>query len=719
VGIIQRRADPQNGKGKRRVILSGVVSYSADGNVGIITIDSPPVNVLSAAVRRGVQEAVIRGLADDSVAALVLICAGRTFIAGADITEFDRPPENPWLDEVIDVIEGGAKPVVAAIHGTALGGGLETALGCHYRVAVASARCGLPEVSLGLVPGAGGTQRLPRLIGPEAALEMIASGVPVKASEALALGLIDAIVDGDLRDGAVAFARELAAAGKGPRPIRDMSEKLAGVDPAIFDAARAAYGKKRRGFDSPQRAIDCVEIATQTDIDAGLAREREIFQACLDSDQSRAQRHIFFAERAASKIPDIPNDTPVAEIRSAAVIGAGTMGGGIAMNFANAGIPVHIMDATQDGLDRGLATIAKNYASGVKKGRMTQAQMDATMALIRPTLAYGDLADADMVIEAVFEEMDIKKEVFRELDAVCKAGAILATNTSTLDINEIANSISRPEQVIGLHFFSPANIMRLLEIVRGEKTAKGVIVTAFALCKVIRKVGVLVGVCDGFVGNRMVHPYIREALFLLEEGATPAQVDRAIYDFGMAMGPHAMSDLAGLDVGWRIRKRQAATRPACERYCAIADKICEGGHYGQKTGRGFYLYDPETRASRPDPEVEALCIAEAERNGIARREISDTEIVERCIYALINEGARILEEGIALRASDIDVIYVNGYGFPAFRGGPMHYADTVGVAEVYKRVCAFHGEHGTLWEPAPLLKRLAESGRSFSDPSSE
>lgn len=694
--------------------MTDVVSYSTDGNVGIITVDSPPVNALSLAVRAGILSAVQAGIADDSVTALVLICAGRTFIAGADITEFDRPPESPWLDEVIDVIEGGPKPVIAAIHGTALGGGLETALACHYRVAVASAKCGLPEVSLGIVPGAGGTQRLPRLIGPEPALEMIASGVPIKADRALALGLLDAIVEGDLLPGALAFARDLVDQGKGPRRIREMTEKIQNVDGTLFDSVRRTYEKKRRGFDAPQRAIDCVEIATQTDIDAGLAKERDIFNACLQSNQSKAQRHIFFAERMASKIPDVPKDTPVRTIASAAVIGAGTMGGGIAMNFANVGIPVRLMDATQEGLDKGLAIIAKNYASGVKKGRMTQAQMDATMALIQPTLSYADLGDVDIVIEAVFEEMEIKKAVFRELDAVCKKEAVLATNTSTLDIDEIAASISRPEQIIGLHFFSPANVMRLLEIVRGAKTAKEVIATALALSKTIRKVGVLVGVCDGFVGNRMVHPYIREALFLLEEGATPAQVDQAIYDFGMAMGPHAMSDLAGLDVGWRIRKRQAASRPAEERYCAIADMICEKGNYGQKTGRGFYIYDPATRAATPDPEVEALCVAESTRNGIARREISDEEIVERCIYALINEGAQLLEEGIALRASDIDVIYVNGYGFPAFHGGPMHYADTVGLATVYARVCAFHEAHGDLWKPAPLLKKLAESGQSFS-----
>lgn len=693
--------------------MSAVVSYRAEGNVGVITIDSPPVNALSAAVRQGILDALYLGLGDAAAESLVLICAGRTFIAGADITEFDKPPENPWLDEVIAAFEASPKPIVAAIHGTALGGGLETALGCHYRVAVASARCGLPEVTLGIVPGAGGTQRLPRLIGPEPALEIIASGVPVAAPRALELGLLDAIVEGDLLAGAVAYARGLGAVAKPLRRVRDRTDKLSGLDPGLFDVARGLYAKKQRGFNAPQRAIECVEIATQMDIEEGLKRERAIFDLCLRSDQSAAQRHIFFAERAAGKIPDVPKDTPVLAIKSAAVIGAGTMGGGIAMNFANAGIPVFLMDAAQAGLDKGLAVIAKNYASGVRKGRMTQEKMDATMALITPTLAYGDLSEVDIVIEAVFEEMEIKRAVFQELDAVCKPAAILATNTSTLDVNEIASTVSRPEQVIGLHFFSPANIMKLLEIVRGDKTSKEVIATSFALSKAIRKVGVLVGVCDGFVGNRMVHPYIREALFLLEEGATPQQVDNAIYNFGMAMGPHAMSDLAGLDVGWRIRKRQAATRPPEERYCDIADKICEQGHYGQKTGRGFYIYDPATRQASPDPEVEALCAAESARKGIVRRAITDEEIVERCIYALVNEGARILEEGIALRSSDIDVIYVYGYGFPAYRGGPMHYADAIGVDKVYARVCAFHEEYGILWEPAPLLKRLAESGGTF------
>lgn len=688
-----------------------MVKYSRQDNVGVITVDNPPVNALSLGVRKGILACLDEGLHDAEADALVLICAGRTFIAGADITEFSTGIKDPFLDVVIAGLEDSVKPVIAAIHGTALGGGLETALGCHYRVAVASAKCGLPEVTLGIIPGAGGTQRLPRLIGAEAAVRIIASGVPIGAAEAVELGLLDAVVEGDLLEGAVAFAKDVAAEDRGTRRVRDLS--VPECAPEVFENIRAEFAKIRRGFEAPQRAIDAVEAATKTNIEEGLEKERELFLECMMSEQSAAQRHIFFAERLASKIPDVPADTPSQKIKTAAVIGAGTMGGGIAMNFANAGIPVFVIESTQEALDKGLSTVRKNYESGVKKGRMTQENFEKTMAIITPTLDYGDLKDVDIVIEAVFEEMGVKKEVFGKLEAVCKPEAILATNTSTLDVNEIAATVSRPEKVIGLHFFSPANIMKLLEIVRGEKTSTETIATSFALAKTIRKVAVLVGVCDGFVGNRMVHPYIREALFLLEEGAVPAQVDKAIADFGVAMGPFAMSDLAGLDIGWRIRKRQAATRPEDERYSAIADKICEMGRYGQKTGAGFYTYEAGSRAATPDPEIDALCIAESGAVGIERHDISDEEIVERCIYALINEGARILEEGIALRSSDIDVIYIYGYGFPVYRGGPMHYADTVGVKKVYEKVCEFHEKHGKLWEPAPLLKQLAESGGRF------
>ncbi|GMU92710.1 MAG: crotonase [Candidatus Hydrogenedentota bacterium] len=695
--------------------MAELVSYSRRGPVGFITVDNPPVNALSAGVRKGIVECLDKGLCDADAKALVLICAGRTFIAGADITEFGRPLEDPDLNAVITALENSTKPVIAAIHGTALGGGLETALGCHYRCAAPSAQVGFPEVKLGIVPGAGGTQRLPRLAGVQAALELIPSGDPIPALRAMELGIIDEIIDEKL-EGAGMYAETVAAEKRPLRKIRDMDDKLAGArsDPAIFEQARKALAKTKRGFEAPQRCVDCVEAAATLPFDQGLERERQIFVECLMSEQSAAQRHLFFAERQVSKIPDVPKDTPVKKIEKAAVIGAGTMGGGIAMNFANAGIPVCLMDATKEALDRGLDTIRRNYAATVSKGRLTQESMNKRMGLIRPVLTFDEIGDADIVIEAVFEEMDIKKDVFGKLDRYCSSDAILATNTSTLDVNEIADSTSRPESVIGTHFFSPANVMKLLEIVRGAKTSKEVIASTMALAKTIKKVGVLVGVCDGFVGNRMIHGYIREALFLLEEGALPQQVDKVLYEFGMPMGPFQMSDLAGLDVGWRIRKRQAATRPMDERYSAVADKLCERGRFGQKTGAGFYRYEGGDRTPIPDPEVEALILAESKEKGITRRDITDQEILERCVYPLINEGARILEEGIALRSSDIDVIYIYGYGFPVYRGGPMFYADTVGLDKVYRRVCEFHKQHGKLWEPAPLLERLAREGKSFT-----
>lgn len=695
--------------------MSQFVSYTRRGTIGFITVDNPPVNALSVGVRRGIVHCLNEGVDDAEAKALVLICAGRTFIAGADITEFGRPLEDPDLNAVIAALEDCPKPVIAAIHGTALGGGLETALGCHYRCAAPSAQVGLPEVKLGIIPGAGGTQRLPRVAGVKAALEMITSGEPIPAEKARALGILDEVIDEKL-EGAAAFAERIVAEGRPLRRIRDLSDKLeeAKASPGMFDEFRRGLAQTKRGFEAPQRGVDAVEAAVNLPFDQGLEREREIFGECLFSTQSFAQRHIFFAERQVSKIPDIPKDQSTLPIRSAAVIGAGTMGGGIAMNFANAGIPVLLMDSTQELLDKGLGVIRKNYAGTVAKGKLSQEKMDQRMGLIKPVLNYDELREVDIVVEAVFEEMDIKKEVFRKLDAMCKPGAILATNTSTLDVNEIAAVTSRPEKVIGLHFFSPANVMKLLEIVRAAKTSKETLATALALSKTIKKVGVVVGVCDGFVGNRMIHGYIREAMFLLEEGALPHQVDKAIYDFGFPMGPFQMSDLAGLDVGWRIRKRQAATRPKDERYSAIGDKLCEQGRFGQKTGAGFYKYEAGNRTPMPDPEVEALIVAESKALGMPRRAISDEEIVKRCIYPLINEGARILEEGIAIRASDIDIIYIYGYGFPVYRGGPMFYADTIGVENVYKDICAFHDQHGKLWEPAPLLARMAKEGKSFT-----
>ncbi|MBM3289410.1 MAG: 3-hydroxyacyl-CoA dehydrogenase [Candidatus Hydrogenedentes bacterium] len=690
-------------------------SYSRRGAVGFITVDNPPVNALSIGVRKGIVECLTEAAADAEAKAVVLICAGRTFIAGADITEFNRPLEEPDLNAVIAALEDCPKPVIAAIHGTALGGGLETALGCHYRCAAPSAQVGLPEVKLGIIPGAGGTQRLPRVAGVKAALEIITSGDPIPAAKAHALGIVDEVIDEKL-DGAAAFAEKVIAEGRPCLRIRDLDDRLADAksNPGMFDEFRKAVAQSKRGFEAPQHGINAVEAAVNLPFDKGLEREREIFGEALFSTQSFAQRHIFFAERQVTKIPDIPKDQATLPIKSAAVIGAGTMGGGIAMNFANAGIPVVLIDSTQELLDKGLGIIKKNYAGTVAKGKLTQEKMDQRMGLITPALGYDTIKNVDIVVEAVFEEMDIKREVFKKLDAACKPEAILATNTSTLDVNEIASSTSRPEKVIGLHFFSPANVMKLLEIVRAAKTSKETLATALALAKTIKKVGVVVGVCDGFVGNRMVAGYVREAMFLLEEGATPQQVDKALYDFGFPMGPLQMSDLAGLDIGWRIRKRQAATRPKDERYCEIGDKLCEQGRYGQKTGAGFYKYEPGNRTPIPDPEVEALCVAESKAKGIARRAISDEEIVKRCVYPLINEGARILDEGIALRAGDIDIIYIYGYGFPVFRGGPMFCADSAGIDAVYKDICAFHAEHGKLWEPAPLLERMAKEGKTFT-----
>ena len=607
--------------------------------------------------------------------------------------------------------------VVAALHGTALGGGLEVALGCHYRCAVGSAQVGFPEVKLGLLPGAGGTQRLPRLIGVEPALPIIAGGDPLPASKAQALGIIDEIVAGDLRDGAVAFAARLVAERRPLRKISASDGKVltARSTPGLFDAFRGSIERQARGYFAPFRCVEAVRAAVTLPFAEGLRRERELFLECMQSPQSRAQIHAFFAEREVTKIPDVPKETPTQPIMTAAVIGAGTMGGGIAMNFANAGIPVQVVEAAQTALDRGIEVIRNNYAATVEKGRLTQADMDRRLALIHGTLAWDAVADADIVIEAVFEEMGVKKEVFARLDRICKPSAILATNTSTLDVDEIATATARPEKVIGTHFFSPANVMRLLEVVRGAKSSKETIATVAELARRIRKVWVLAGNCDGFIGNRMLAGYLREAAFLVEEGASPEQVDKVIYDFGFPMGPFAMSDLAGLDVGWRIRKGKAATRPTTQRYSPVADRLCERGRFGQKTGAGWFRYAPGSRTPRPDPEVEALIVASARAQGIERRAVSDDEILERCIYPLINEGARILEEGIALRPSDIDIIYIYGYGFPPYRGGPMYYADTLGLKRVYDDIAAYHRAHGEFWQPAPLLTRLAEEGKGFRD----
>ncbi len=699
--------------------MNDLVQLTKDDSIAIITINNPPVNALSPGVPEGIAAAIEQIGKDESVKAAVLIGGGKTFVAGADIKEFGKITSGKSgggleLPSLLLKIEDSSKPVVMAIHGSAFGGGLELAMSGHYRVAAPAAQVGQPEVKLGIIPGAAGTQRLPRLAGAAKAVEMCADGNPIKAADALNAGIIDRLIEGDLLTGAVAFAREVA--DKPVRKTRERNDKLGSAEQsaAIFAAARESARKKQRGMIAPLAAIDAVEAATKLPFDEGCKLERKLFMDCLFSDQSKALIHVFFGEREVAKIPDIPKETALIPVNSAAVVGAGTMGGGIAMVLANAGIPVLLKEADQPALDKGLANIKKNYATSVQRGRFTQAFVDERLKLIQPTLSYDSFANADLVVEAVFEGMALKKVVFAELDRVCKPGAILASNTSTLNIDEIASSTSRPQSVIGTHFFSPANVMRLLEIVRGKASSKEIIATCMQLSKKIGKIGVLVGNCRGFVGNRMFHPYVRESVFLLEEGASVEGIDSAMYDFGMAMGPLAVGDLAGLDVGWRIRKEYRHLEKPGIRQAFAGDKLCEMGRYGQKTGAGWYKYD-ENRKANTDPEVAALVRKWSAEAGIPQRQISKEEIVDRCVYALVNEGARILEEGFALRAVDIDIIYLNGYGFPAHRGGPMWYADTVGLKKVCDRIEEFHKQHGELWEPAPLLKRLAEEGKKFAD----
>ncbi len=689
--------------------MSDVISYRVDGDVAVITVDNPPVNALSQAVRAGIKDGVERAAADDAVKAVALVCAGRTFIAGADITEFGKPPKEPGLREVNIVQEKCPKPIVAGIFGTALGGGLETALACHYRVAIPSAKVGLPEVKLGILPGAGGTQRLPRLVGVEKAIDMICSGDPVGAEQAYELGIVDRVVSGDLTAETIRIAHELAASHEPLIPVSERNDRVRGVSETVFEKGRATWAKKKRGFIAPQHCISAIQGAAELPFEEGMKRERELFEELLHSDQSKAQRHFFFAERQANKIPDVPKETPKRDIQKAAILGAGTMGGGIAMNFANAGIPVTIVEQKQEALDRGLGVIRRNYEGSAKRGRLTMAQVEERMALLTPSLKIEDVADADIVIEAVFENMAVKKEVFGKLDQLCKPGAILATNTSTLDVDEIAATTSRPQDVIGLHFFSPANVMRLLEEVRGKATANDVIATCMDLAKKIGKVPVLVGVCHGFVGNRMLHAYFDQAFALLYEGAQPEQVDKALYDFGLAMGPFAMSDLAGLDVSWRIRQETGQTNP-------IADRLCEMGRFGQKTQAGYYRYDEGDRTPHPDPVVAKIVEEEGRKLHNQRRDIPADEIVDRTMLALVNEGAKILEEGIALRASDIDVVYVYGYGYPVYRGGPMFWADSQGLPTVLEKIRGFHAAgYGDVWQPAPLIEKLAAEGKGFAD----
>ena len=686
-----------------------------EGEIGLIELDNPPVNAMAHGLRAGLHAGLSEALADPAIHAIVIIGAGRMFCGGADLREMNSPASarEPSTHQVRLAMDASSKPIVAAIHGSALGGGLELALACHYRIASPGTRLGLPEVKRGLPPGGGGTQRLPRLVGVKTALAMIVEGEEIGSARAREIGLIDAVIEGELRAGALAFASKVAAP-RGTHPVVSLRTAALEDAAAFFAAEKARIAKAKRGLEAPLACLACVEAATRLPFAEGIEFERAQFRVLVEGVQSKALRHIFFAEREAARIPGLPEDLPLRPIRKVGVLGAGTMGGGIAMSLANAGIPVVQLETGQAALDKGRATMTKNYAGTVVKGRLQQDAMDRRLALITGTLSYDDLADCDLVIEAVFEEMSVKREVFAKLDAVCKPGTILATNTSRLNIDEIAAATRRPQDVIGLHFFSPANVMRLLEVVRGAKTADDVIATAMQFGRTIRKLAILVGNCEGFVGNRMLSPYSREAQFLLEEGASPQQVDQALVRFGMAMGTLAVSDLAGLDIGWAGRKRLAPTRPRHLRYSRVADRICEMGRFGQKTGAGWYRYEAGSRTPIPDPVIESLiaeCAAEA---GITRRTITDEEIIERTMYALVNEGARILEEGKALRASDIDLVYVNGYGFPAHRGGPMFYADTVGLDKVLARVQEFHRQHGELWTPAPLLERLAREGKRFN-----
>ncbi|EWC41685.1 3-hydroxyacyl-CoA dehydrogenase NAD-binding domain-containing protein [Stutzerimonas stutzeri] len=696
--------------------MTDVVRLEVQGDIALITVSNPPVNALGHAVRAGLLQAFQDAETDSRVRAVILICQGSTFIAGADIKEFGKPPQAPSLPEVIDTIESCSKPSVAVIHGTALGGGLEVALGCHYRIARKDAKVGLPEVKLGLLPGAGGTQRLPRLAGVAKALDMIVSGQPISAAEALEHTIIDELFEGELAAAGIGFARRLLDDGRGPRRSGEQTRGLEGADnEALIRAKHAEVAKRMPGLFSPLRCVAAVEAAVKLPLAEGLKRERELFVECLNSPQRGALVHSFFAERQASKINDLPADVKPRAINSAAVIGGGTMGVGIALSFANAGLPVKLLEINEDALLRGLQRARDTYAASVKRGSLTEEAMEKRLSLVTGVTDYGALADADVVVEAVFEDMDVKRQVFEQLDAVCKPGAILASNTSSLDLNAIATFTKRPQDVVGLHFFSPANVMRLLEVVRGEKTSDDVLATAMAIGKQLKKVSVVVGVCDGFVGNRMVFQYGREAEFLLEEGATPQQVDAALRNFGMAMGPFAMRDLSGLDIGQAIRKRQRATLPAHLDFPTVSDKLCEAGMLGQKTGAGYYRYEPGNRMPLENPALAPMLEAASREKGIERRELEEQYIIERTIFALVNEGAKILEEGIAQRSSDIDVIYLNGYGFPAFRGGPMFYADSVGLDKVLARVRELHARCGDWWKPAPLLEKLAAEGRTFTE----
>ena len=695
-----------------------VVSYHLEGNIGVIRLNNPPVNALSHVLRTGIQDAVTQAQ-DDASLALVLICEGRTFIAGADISEFGKPPISPSLSDLLIVIEASQKPIIAAIHGTALGGGLETALACHYRCALSSAQVGLPEVKLGLLPGAGGTQRVPRLTGVKAALDLMTTGTPIAAAQALNIGLIDKVVEGNLLSEALDFAKEVIAQGAVLKKVSVLEVDKADASVEFFGELFVNYkktlSKRYRGQEAPHRIVECIEAALNAPFIEGLKVERHLFVECMQSSQSAALQHMFFAQRMSSKVKDLPKDTQLKDIKRVGIIGGGLMGGGIAMNFVNAGIPVTLLEISQEALQRGKDLIAKNYAMTVSKGKLSVELAAQRQDMITGTTDYNDLADMDLVIEAVFENLDIKKQVFSKLDKVCKQGAILASNTSYQDVNLIAQATSRPQDVIGLHFFSPANVMKLLEIVRGDKTSDQVVATSMAIAKSIKKVPALSRVCYGFIGNRMLRHYARESQLCLLEGSTPQDIDAVMQNFGMAMGPLAVGDLAGIDIGYKAREGLTDKQKGDVKTYCIADALYEMGRLGQKTGAGYYQYDPDTRQRSVDPLVLEVIEAQAKKRGVERKVISDKTILERLTFALINEGFKILEEGIAQRPSDIDVVYAFGYGFPAYRGGPMFYADTIGLEKIYHTICEFGRTYGEeFWQPATLLKQLVAEGKTLT-----
>ncbi len=681
--------------------INDVTKLDIIESVGVLTLNSPPVNALSANVREGLDIGIKKAIENNDIKAIVVICEGRTFIAGADISEFGQEPKGPSLFDVQDIMENSPKPVIAAIHGTALGGGLEVALTCHYRIAVKSAKCGLPEVNLGLLPGAGGTQRLPRLVGVEQALKMVTSGLHLPAEQCLQSGLIDKIAnDDDLLNNSISYAKEIIEENRPLKKVRDIDEKVKAAqgNDEIFQNFRKSIERKTRGFLAPEYNIQCIEAAVNEPFDEGIKVERDLFIKLISGNQSAAQRYFFFAQRQVAKIPDIPKETELLDINKVGIIGAGTMGGGIAMNFANAGIPVTIIEQSQERLDKGIGIIRKNYENTAAKGRISLEDVDKRMQFINGNISIDTLSDKDLIIEAVFENMDLKKEIFSKLDLIAKDSAILATNTSALDINEIAETTKRPESVIGLHFFSPANVMRLLEIVRGEKTSKQIIATSMGLAKTIGKTAALVGVCPGFVGNRILAQRQREANKLILEGALPWEIDDALFDFGFPMGPFAMSDLAGLDIGWSKETSRSET---------IRDILCENGRFGQKSGKGFYIYD-ENRNKLPDNDVEKIIQEFADNKQIKRREIEKDEILKRCLYPMINEGFKILDEGMAIRASDIDIIWINGYGWPIYEGGPMFYGNLIGYDKILSWLQDMEKEHGSDFSPSPYLEKVVE-----------